>query len=583
VKDGRTEVVRKYITHHVDVVGYKDVNSLFLLHWAARRSHIEVAKLLLSRKAKTDNRDSNGETALFYAVQNGDEDMAALFIGDGTSLDLLNDSGNSCLHLAVKGDNINIVRSLCNTGADIYIRDSERNTPFHHAARLGNNDLVQFFIDQGIDIDVKNSNGDSAIHRCAAAGFTATIALILDQGGNVQCKNNFGDTPLHACAYSGEKGMLEFLLERGANINAKNDWGETPLHNAAVAGRYIAVKLLLQHGASTDIKNRRGFTAYDKVKNRDTFREVTALLSKDHSPFDIHSKNVALLFASHSCVEVISKKEAMMMASIQNQLAAKPSLKRLGELRRLNRSNNNSRGMNSTLDSSKPPLHSPSTSSINRTLDDNSSLSLNQSLASQRSSRRLSGNHSLSRSGTLTGDQWSGLATMVGASGSLRRSGTHRRISLPGPLRRQARSKHLEFKDDVSEAGEDGEDVKKEALPMDFLHRGLPSNVALLVLECLGDYYDASPAEVETSWNLIKSFEATVTDMESKRALAKKLNQENLDDDDDDGGSKRYDPEYIKKKLQERRRKQRNTKRDLFDESEGPQIGRTKKSGCSIQ
>ena len=44
------------------------------LHWAIRRNHFEIVKLLLEYGADIDARDSKGQTPLIYAAKLGDKE-----------------------------------------------------------------------------------------------------------------------------------------------------------------------------------------------------------------------------------------------------------------------------------------------------------------------------------------------------------------------------------------------------------------------------------------------------------------------------------------------------------------------------
>ncbi len=60
-----------------------------LVHWAADRNHLSLARELLARKADPNLKNEDGETPLYLACMAEHKDMARLLLEDGANLALI--------------------------------------------------------------------------------------------------------------------------------------------------------------------------------------------------------------------------------------------------------------------------------------------------------------------------------------------------------------------------------------------------------------------------------------------------------------------------------------------------------------
>ena len=98
------------------------------LHWAAMKSHAEVAGLLTRRGARTDARNAYGMTPLHVA---GDDKVVAVLVAAGAQVNLLDDRGRTPLHTARQSI---VAKALIDRGADIRIRTPQGRTAMELAA-----------------------------------------------------------------------------------------------------------------------------------------------------------------------------------------------------------------------------------------------------------------------------------------------------------------------------------------------------------------------------------------------------------------------------------------------------------------
>ncbi|HEX8533371.1 MAG TPA: ankyrin repeat domain-containing protein [Allosphingosinicella sp.] len=101
------------------LVNTKDMTSgESALHIVARDRDLTWLRFLLSKGARADIQNKDGDTPLIIATQLGWEEGAAALIGAGAKVDAFNSRGETPLILAVHKRNIPMIRQLLSRGAD---------------------------------------------------------------------------------------------------------------------------------------------------------------------------------------------------------------------------------------------------------------------------------------------------------------------------------------------------------------------------------------------------------------------------------------------------------------------------------
>jgi len=226
----------------------------FPLHIAIKYGYSEIVELLLSKGAKPNERNSEGQGSLHIAASNGHANLVKLLVKYGADI---NGEKNGFRHPPLcYASNAQVAKALIANGADVNWRDERCATP---------------------------------LHSIAGYGITTAAEVLLDHGADINAKNVAGWTPLHQAASRGRKQMVELLIAKGADINAKDrsTKGATPLNRVVIddwfvveADRKAAAESLLSHGAD--------FTIYDVVWLGDINRvrkllENTPFLANDTS------------------------------------------------------------------------------------------------------------------------------------------------------------------------------------------------------------------------------------------------------------------------------------------------------------
>ena len=80
---GNIEAVKQHLDAGADVNAKFDDDGISPLHYAAYRSHKEIAELLISKGADVNAKDENGDTPLNWAAAGGHMEIAELLIASG--------------------------------------------------------------------------------------------------------------------------------------------------------------------------------------------------------------------------------------------------------------------------------------------------------------------------------------------------------------------------------------------------------------------------------------------------------------------------------------------------------------------
>ncbi|GFR20690.1 ANK_REP_REGION domain-containing protein [Trichonephila clavata] len=88
------------------------------LHYAIRKGHAQVVKVLLEGKANVNLKDRQGYTSLHIASQFGRTQIVEDLLKDKINIDVQDKYGKTPLYYAVKYEHIKIVKLLLEKGAD---------------------------------------------------------------------------------------------------------------------------------------------------------------------------------------------------------------------------------------------------------------------------------------------------------------------------------------------------------------------------------------------------------------------------------------------------------------------------------
>ncbi|XP_055303155.1 ankyrin-1-like [Sitodiplosis mosellana] len=247
VDDARgTKMLIKCCFEDGDVQKLKE---LHLLHLAAEKGNVDVAKVLISRGVEVDAKNDQQETALHFAARYGRLEVAKILIEHRADVNARNGvAKRTPLHLVVVNGSGMLARVLCDNGADVNALNVHGDTPLSDAVLYSALDVVKVLVEHNAKLYT------AAIHDAAIHDQTGEITkFFIEHGANINRVND-GETPLHAAARHGRTGAAKVLIDHGANVNFRIKDGETPLHLAARHGRVEIVEHLIERGADVNAK-----------------------------------------------------------------------------------------------------------------------------------------------------------------------------------------------------------------------------------------------------------------------------------------------------------------------------------------
>ena len=158
-----------------------------------------VIQLLEGGAANPDEIYEEGATILHFAASRGMVGVARSLLDANADVGARDWGGAKALHRASSTGNEQLVRHII-----------ESISPLSQ-----------------VDIEVNDgtSNGTTALHLAAEAGFTEVVALLLRSRASVSKTNQAGTSPLHLASRNGRLAVVEMLLGAGANDSDMDRYG----------------------------------------------------------------------------------------------------------------------------------------------------------------------------------------------------------------------------------------------------------------------------------------------------------------------------------------------------------------------
>ncbi|CAG9765618.1 unnamed protein product [Ceutorhynchus assimilis] len=220
-------------------------NGYVLLVHALKNNHAAVAKLLLTKGAKVNSRNSEifpTDTPLHLAVMNGNIVIVEMILNNkGVKINAKNSFDETPLYHAIEKRKMKITELLIKHGPMSII--------------LLQNEVVTSLLSRGATVDAKGKDNITPLHVAAQKwkDFDIHIAKdLLNHGASIHSLTLEGYTPLHFASERDNAEVVKLFLDLGADINASTKDNLTPLHVAIRNQSLTVVKLLLECGAKVD-------------------------------------------------------------------------------------------------------------------------------------------------------------------------------------------------------------------------------------------------------------------------------------------------------------------------------------------
>ena len=170
-------------------------------------------------------------TPLHYACAYGHLDIAKLLVKKGAKIDEREDEMEHVMHITVYAGHLHILRWLIETlDVDVDVTNIDKETPLHRAAQMNRLEIARYLIIHNANIDAETENRVKMSERETRAiimGFSKAKRKELET--DFVPYDDYGLTPLHFAAKFGHKKLVHRLVQWGANVNKTDHHGETAL------------------------------------------------------------------------------------------------------------------------------------------------------------------------------------------------------------------------------------------------------------------------------------------------------------------------------------------------------------------
>ncbi|KAL3315544.1 hypothetical protein Ciccas_005824 [Cichlidogyrus casuarinus] len=210
---------------------------------AASHSQLEVAKLLIYRKASLVWDDENGMVPLHRAVMAGNLTMVKLLVESferdgGTALnsaamlDNPDSTGRTPLQLAISQRYNRIAKYLIKKGANVFRVTDDMDTTLHCAAKSDSEEIAEILIAQKVPLDKVNADEQTPLHCAALCNAVMVTSVLIRHGADLNARDQHYRTPMMLAAMENAHHVLHLLINNKAEFDCADKYFKTPLYLA---------------------------------------------------------------------------------------------------------------------------------------------------------------------------------------------------------------------------------------------------------------------------------------------------------------------------------------------------------------
>ncbi|GAB1869851.1 Transient receptor potential channel pyrexia [Camponotus japonicus] len=169
------------------------------LHVAVTLGNVHCIKLLLDHNADVTVKMGNTKsTPLHLAAEKGNAECTTLLLDAGARTETRNSNGQTAMHLATLAQSVETIKELIRLGARVNAEDNEGRTPLHSAipSARKSSELVKTLIKAGASVNKADKCGYTPLHIAALNESSRTVMMMLSKGGDVTARTKDGITAL---------------------------------------------------------------------------------------------------------------------------------------------------------------------------------------------------------------------------------------------------------------------------------------------------------------------------------------------------------------------------------------------------
>jgi quinoprotein dehydrogenase-associated probable ABC transporter substrate-binding protein len=215
--------------------------------------------------ARIDEALSQGSTLdeeLHNATIARDNPRIEYLLTRGAKVDWQDTDGQTPLMVAAKSGDLSVINGLLSYKANPNLKDHDGWTAAMHAVKLNEPKIFRLLGQYKADFNIVNKDYMSALAMAVFTNKANAAVAMLDNNANPDLA--MGSAKYNALMLAVKQGNLQMaqtLLQYKANPNAKNAGGLTPLMIAAFGDQDMIASLLIKAGANVQLKDDEGKTA----------------------------------------------------------------------------------------------------------------------------------------------------------------------------------------------------------------------------------------------------------------------------------------------------------------------------------
>ncbi|KAF4947216.1 hypothetical protein FGADI_10524 [Fusarium gaditjirri] len=194
-----------------------DDDDKFPLHTAAREgrassNNLDIVRLLANQRGfDADVQDESGWSPLMISasVPEG-EAVVKLIMSKDADVNRKNSAGQTALHFVASKKNLDIARFLIDNGASTRVRDGRGQYPIHRAAAVGSVPMVTLLLKNRSPLNPADDEGFTPLHHAIAEGHGDTAVALLKEGADFTLKNSADELALDLAP---DKEVRRYVLQ----------------------------------------------------------------------------------------------------------------------------------------------------------------------------------------------------------------------------------------------------------------------------------------------------------------------------------------------------------------------------------